>query len=95
MKNELLKVKASTLHILNKDVLSRSDDIRCIRLVLEDLDLPTDLKELEMDERHKGNILESIRRCRQKLQVDNPMLYAPRTKEKREQMQEEYKEFYG
>lgn len=87
----LLKIKSTTLNVLNKDILSRSNDIRLTRLVLEELNLPTDLRKLE---EIPTNVLESVRRCRQKLQVENPMLYAPRTKKRREKMKEEYRDIY-
>lgn len=89
--NSLLKIKATTLNVLNKDIPSRSNDIRLTRLVLEELKLPTDLKELE---EIPTNILESVRRCRQKLQVENPMLYVPRTKKHREEMEVKYRGIY-
>ena len=85
--------KPAVLKTLQGDALSRSTDIRLIRIVLEELNLPTDLKLLEEEVTDGTNILESIRRCRQKVMEENPTLRVDRTKLKRAAKEKEFKEF--
>lgn len=88
-------VKPYVLKTLNNDIESRSNDIRLIRIVLEELKLPTDLKALEEIVEDDANILESIRRSRQKAQHDFPLLKTDRTEKKREVKEQEFREYFS
>lgn len=93
MKN-VRTVKPTVIKTLQSDVLSRSNDIRLTRIVLEELNLPTDLKALEEEVPDGANVLESIRRCRQKVQQENPLLNVDRTKIKRQLKEQEFRECF-
>lgn len=93
MKN-VRSVKPKVIKTLQSDVLSRSNDIRLTRIVLEELNLPTDLRLLEEEIPDGANVLESIRRCRQRVQQENPMLNVDRTVLKRQEKEKEFREYF-
>ena len=74
------EIKALVYQALSKDKLARCNDIYLFSLVLPKLNLPTDLKCWDSFD---SNVLESIRRCRQKIQREQPMLRAEETYLKR------------
>lgn len=82
-------IRKATEKMLIKYQLTRANDIFLCQKVLEELNLPTDLKELA--KKTQGvNILESIRRSRQKIQETNPMLKPnEQVSKRRKQLEEE------
>lgn len=84
-------IKPIVERILKVDPYSRCNDMYLQYLVLKELGLPTDLAHWsEFD----SNVLESIRRCRQKLQAGNYQLKCNnRTQKAREGKEKAFREF--
>lgn len=81
-------IKQITHVVLVNDEKARTNDIHCICEVLKRMNLPTDLNKLE---EYPSNILETIRRVRQKIQQENPFLANPNIRSKRNDRQEIFK----
>ena len=73
--------------ILLNDKSTRDSDLRLYVAVLDKFHMTTDLRELQYI--LKGDMLNTIKRCRQKAQENNPFLKA---KKETEIKREEYKE---
>lgn len=83
-------VNSTVERILRSDKYARENDIYLQFLTLKELGLPTDLAQWE---KFEGNVLESIRRQRQKLQAKLPELRAgERTRHYRTVKEEEFRE---
>lgn len=85
-----MEIKNAVMDVLKTSRLARNNDIECIYLTLKKLDMPTDIKELRD---LNGNIFETIRRQRQKLQENIPFLAADEnTRRNRKRKEEDVKE---
>ena len=84
------EIKNIVIETLTDDEGSRNNDLRLQYLVLKKLGYPTDLKALS--EITGRNILESIRRQRQKAQETNPLLRADKKVESKRDRQRSYYE---
>lgn len=84
-------VKTTVIEILAKDKGARNNDLRLYALFLKKKGLPTDL--VELSKMGGTNILETIRRTRQKAQEVNPLLDADGpVRRKRESNRKHYKD---
>ena len=68
---ETKEIKAMVLNVLVKYPKTRANDNELVYRVLTQMKMPTDYKELKTE---TSNIVETICRCRRKLQQTNPML---------------------
>lgn len=85
------ELKSIIIDTLAKDKGARNNDLRLYSLVLKKVGYPTDLKELS--KMTGTNILETIRRTRQKAQETNPLLQAEgKVKRKRNAHKKVYEE---
>ena len=85
------ELKSIIIDTLTKDKGARNNDLRLYSLVLKKVGYPTDLKELS--KMTGSNILETIRRTRQKAQETNPLLQAEgKVKRKRNAHKKVYEE---
>ena len=85
------KIKDAVENVLKSDKGSRNNDVRLIRLTLQKLKFPQDMETLE---KLQGNIFETIRRYRQKIQEQNPFLQATeKTRCNRQKRKEQIEEW--
>lgn len=85
------ELKSIILNILAKDKGARNNDLRLYSLVLKKVGYPTDLKELS--KMTGSNVLETIRRTRQKAQETNPLLAADgKVKRRRDACRKKYED---
>lgn len=90
-----MKINGKVLEYLIKDPRTRDDDRLLIAYVLRDVYGTQDTFEILNNEDIKGNIYETIRRERQHIQKNNPLLWSSRKikrmrKEKEERMRREF-----
>lgn len=90
-----MKINGKVLEYLIKDPRTRDDDRLLIAYVLRDVYGTQDTFEILNNDGIKGNIYETIRRERQHIQKNNPLLQSSRKikrmrKEKEERMRREF-----